>query len=126
MNTINPNLSSAANDLLARVQQNTGVATGTTNAAGGAGSSSIGSSSNSSSSEDAGGSFLQELGAAVQRVDSMQAQADQQVADLLQGKGGDLHGALIAVEKADLSFQLMMQVRNKIVSAYEEIAKMQF
>jgi len=37
-----------------------------------------------------------------------------------------LHTALIAVEKADLSFQLMMQVRNKIVSAYQEISRMQF
>ena len=37
-----------------------------------------------------------------------------------------LHSAMIAVEKADLSFQLMMQVRNKIVSAYQEISRMQF
>lgn len=76
--------------------------------------------------QDEGGGFTQLLGEAVQRVDGLQAQADQQVAELLQGRGGDLHGALIAVEKADLSFQLMMQVRNKIVSAYEEIARMQF
>jgi len=37
-----------------------------------------------------------------------------------------LHSALIAVEKADLSFQLMMQVRNKIVQAYQQISSMQF
>ena len=38
----------------------------------------------------------------------------------------DVHSAMIAVEKADLSFQLMMQVRSKIVAAYQEISRMQF
>jgi flagellar hook-basal body complex protein FliE len=33
---------------------------------------------------------------------------------------------MIAVEKADLSFQLMLQVRNKVVQAYQQIAGMQF
>ena len=37
----------------------------------------------------------------------------------------DLHSVMIALEKADLSFQTMMQVRNKIVSAYQEIMKSQ-
>jgi len=49
-----------------------------------------------------------------------------QVAQLLNGKGADVHSAMIAVEKADLSFQLMMQVRNKIVQAYQQISNMQF
>jgi flagellar hook-basal body complex protein FliE len=44
----------------------------------------------------------------------------------LAGHGEDLHSALLAVEKADLSFQLMMQVRNKIVQAYQDIARMPF
>jgi len=44
----------------------------------------------------------------------------------LSGEGGDVHTAMIAVEKADLSFQLMMQVRNKVVQAYQEISRMQF
>ena len=47
--------------------------------------------------------------------------------DLVQGGGnGDLNSVMIAVEKADVSFQLMMQVRNKIVSVYQDIEKMQF
>ena len=37
----------------------------------------------------------------------------------------DLHSVMISLEKADLSFQTMMQVRNKIVSAYQEIMKAQ-
>ena len=56
----------------------------------------------------------------------LSSQAESKVAGVLTGTGTDVHSALIAVEKADLSFQLMMQVRNKIVSAYQEIARMQF
>jgi flagellar hook-basal body complex protein FliE len=45
---------------------------------------------------------------------------------MLQSGNGDMNSVMIAVEKADVSFQLMMQVRNKIVSAYQDIEKMQF
>jgi flagellar hook-basal body complex protein FliE len=45
---------------------------------------------------------------------------------LLKGVGGDVSTVMIAVEKADVAFQMMMQVRNKIVSAYQDIEKMQF
>jgi flagellar hook-basal body complex protein FliE len=48
------------------------------------------------------------------------------VNNLLAGGGGDMNSVMIAVEKADVSFQLMMQVRNKIVNAYQDISKMQF
>ncbi len=72
------------------------------------------------------GGFLSSLQDAIGNVEGLQAEADQQVASLLSGNGQDVHGAMIAVERADLSFQLMMQVRNKIVNAYQEIARMQF
>lgn len=72
------------------------------------------------------GGFLSMLQNAVGDVENLQAQAEQQVASLIEGNGQDVHGAMIAVERADLSFQLMMQVRNKIVNAYQEIARMQF
>jgi len=70
--------------------------------------------------------FFKALESSIDKVQQLQTDADQQVADLLQGNGRDLHAALIAVEKADLSFQLMMQVRNKIVQAYQEISRMPF
>ena len=63
---------------------------------------------------------------AVQSVDQMNNSAGTQVGNLLQGGSGDMTGVMIAVEKADVSFQLMMQVRNKIVNAYQDIEKMQF
>jgi len=37
----------------------------------------------------------------------------------------DISSTMMAIEKADLTFQLMMQVRNKIISAYEELMRMQ-
>jgi len=70
--------------------------------------------------------FFQTLESAMDKVQEMQSSADQQVASVLQGNGEDLHAAMIAVEKADLSFQLMMQVRNKIVQAYQQISQMNF
>jgi len=73
-----------------------------------------------------GGKFLETLQQSMDQVEGAQGDAASQVAQLLNGKGADLHSAMIAVEKADLSFQLMMQVRNKIVQAYQTISNMQF
>jgi flagellar hook-basal body complex protein FliE len=72
------------------------------------------------------GGFGDTLRSAMDEMGQLQSQSETKVASVLEGNGGDVHTALIAVEKADLSFQLMMQVRNKIVSAYQEIARMQF
>lgn len=76
--------------------------------------------------ENGGASFSDILKNAVQTVDSLHDSAAAQVEQLMQGKGGDMNQVMIAVEKADVSFELMMQVRNKIVSAYQDIEKMQF
>ncbi|MGA7685910.1 MAG: flagellar hook-basal body complex protein FliE [Terriglobales bacterium] len=70
--------------------------------------------------------FLSTLQQSMDAVEGAQGDAQTQVAQLLNGQGADLHSAMIAVEKADLSFQLMMQVRNKIVQAYQQISNMQF
>lgn len=66
------------------------------------------------------------LHSAIDDMQNLESQAETKVSGVIDGNGTDVHSALIAVEKADLSFQLMMQVRNKIVSAYEEISRMQF
>jgi flagellar hook-basal body complex protein FliE len=73
-----------------------------------------------------GGNFSSILSDAVHGVDQMHDAAASQVSNLLSGGGGDLNQVMVAVEKADVSFQLMMQVRNKIVNAYQDIEKMQF
>jgi flagellar hook-basal body complex protein FliE len=70
--------------------------------------------------------FREVLHGALDDMQNIEGQAEAKVAGVLSGNGADVHSALIAVEKADLSFQLMMQVRNKIVAAYEEISRLQF
>jgi flagellar hook-basal body complex protein FliE len=75
---------------------------------------------------DAGSGFRDVLDSAIGDMQQLGGQAEARVAGVLEGTGDDVHSAMIAVEKADLSFQLMLQVRNKIVSAYEEISRMQF
>jgi flagellar hook-basal body complex protein FliE len=77
--------------------------------------------------QGAGSSFADVFQAAVSDVDSLQNSADQQVANMVQGaSNADIGKTMISVQKADIAFQLMMQVRNKVVSAYQEMEKMQF
>jgi flagellar hook-basal body complex protein FliE len=66
--------------------------------------------------------FASQLQAAFNHIERLHTDADQQIAGLLNGQGEDIHKVLIAVEKANLSFQLMMQVRNKIIQAYRELS----
>ncbi len=84
------------------------------------------SSSLGAGADSAGMNFGDVLKSAVHSVDQVNDNAASQVSNLLQGGNSDVNSVMIAVEKADVSFQLMMQVRNKIVSAYQDIEKMQF
>jgi flagellar hook-basal body complex protein FliE len=76
--------------------------------------------------EEGQGGFGGVLSSALQQVNQLSAGADQQIGSLLKGGNADMSTVMIAVEKADIAFQLMMQVRNKIVNAYQDIEKMQF
>jgi flagellar hook-basal body complex protein FliE len=60
----------------------------------------------------------------IKSVEAARSEADESVARMALGKGEDIHKVMIALEKADISFQLMVQVRNKVVGAYEEIMRM--
>ena len=72
------------------------------------------------------GGFTETLSNAMQQVEGLRSDAQQQVSSMLSSGGAELHSAAIAVEKADVAFQLMMQMRNKIVAAYQEVSHMQF
>ena len=72
-----------------------------------------------------GNSFADFLKGSVEKVNTMQKEADQAVQDLLVGKDQNIHQVMIAVEKANLSLNMMMQVRNKLMNAYEEIMRTQ-
>jgi len=73
-----------------------------------------------------GDSFGDTLKEAVADVDNLALDARYKVSNMIQSNGADVHDAMIAVEKADLSFQLMLQVRNKVVQAYQQVSGMQF
>jgi len=57
-------------------------------------------------------------------VNRQMLSADQAVDDLATGRNPDIHGTMIAMQKAEISFELVMQIRNKLVSAYDEIRRM--
>ena len=81
-----------------------------------------------SSTSDAGSnatSFADILHNSVEKVNTMQTQADQAVANLVAGRTKNIHETMLAIERADSSLKLMMQVRNKILDAYKEIMRMQ-
>ncbi|HLH29742.1 MAG TPA: flagellar hook-basal body complex protein FliE [Terriglobia bacterium] len=71
-----------------------------------------------------GSSFGNMLTEAIQQVNDVEKSSQGELQKFLSNES-DLHSVMISLEKADLSFQTMMQVRNKIVSAYQEIMKAQ-
>jgi flagellar hook-basal body complex protein FliE len=71
-------------------------------------------------------SFGQMFSDAIKEVDKMQTDADKQIEGMVLGKEGvTTHGAMIALEKADIAFQLMTSIRSKIIRAYEEVIRTQ-
>jgi flagellar hook-basal body complex protein FliE len=71
------------------------------------------------------GDFASELKNALGEVNHLQRQAEQAIQQLVGEGKGDLQETMIALEKADVSFRLMMQIRNKVLDAYQEIMRMQ-
>jgi flagellar hook-basal body complex protein FliE len=69
--------------------------------------------------------FLGSLKEAISHINDAQSGASQAVDALVTGQTTNIHQTMVALQQADVSFQLMMQVRNKLVSAYEEIQRMQ-
>ena len=71
------------------------------------------------------GSGLRTFEKLLQEVNQQQMNAESKQVDLMVSEKKDIHGTMLALEKADLSMRLMLQVRNKLVSAYEEVMRMQ-
>src|SRR5579863_8393137 len=81
--------------------------------------------SSSISTESTGSPFKDVLNSAIQEVEGARANANESVQRFLSGEGDDLHSTILATQRADLEFQMFLQVRNKVVSAYQEVMKMQ-
>ncbi|MBL8173836.1 MAG: flagellar hook-basal body complex protein FliE [Bryobacterales bacterium] len=62
---------------------------------------------------------------AVQRVEQAHRDGQEKVGRLLRGEDQELHEVLLATQRAELSFEYFLQVRNKVVQAYQEVMRMQ-
>jgi flagellar hook-basal body complex protein FliE len=69
--------------------------------------------------------FCDLLKQALQEVNQTSVQAEDEARNLMTGQSADMHSAMLAVQKADLSFQMMMAVRSKLIDAYREVMRMQ-
>lgn len=74
----------------------------------------------------AGIPFAGVLKTMVEQTSALDAKASQAVTGILSGQGVDIHDAMIATQKADMAFQLALEVRNKAVGAYQQMMGMQF
>jgi flagellar hook-basal body complex protein FliE len=70
------------------------------------------------------GDFQKILKSSIEEVDGLAKEANHGVQEMVAGKM-DVHQAMVSLEKANMSFRLMVQVRNKMMAAYEEIMRMQ-
>ena len=75
-----------------------------------------------SSPAEGAGKFFNEL---VTKVNDLQLQSDQAIQGLATGENKNLHEVMISMEKASISFQFMSTVRDKALSAYQEVMRMQ-
>jgi flagellar hook-basal body complex protein FliE len=69
--------------------------------------------------------FMDTLQQAISKANDIQLEASNATEALMTGQSQNVHQTMVALQEADVSFQLMMQIRNKLVSAYEEIQRMQ-
>ena len=81
----------------------------------------------SSGSEKTGSNdFHKTLKALISQVDNQIKDTNRMTEEFAIGKNHDLHEVIIASEKADISFQFLLKVRNKLLEAYQEIMRMNF
>lgn len=83
------------------------------------------SSPAATASQDAAGNFVNMLQHALGELNDLAKNADGMAAKAATGEDVDLHEVMLAMESAGLGFQLAMQVRNKLIDAYQEITRMQ-
>jgi len=69
--------------------------------------------------------FVQHLKASFLTTNVLQHKAATAQEELSTGRNGNIHETLIAVSKAEISFRMLTEVRNKVISAYQEVMRMQ-
>ena len=81
--------------------------------------------SNTNSVANAQKSFSDLLGQAINKVNTSEASADDAVNQMLTGKADNVHDVMIAMEKSEITLKLAVEVRDKVVNAYQEVMRMQ-
>ncbi len=76
-------------------------------------------------SQETAESFSEIVQNSLDKLNEIQVQADQAARELTAGKNKNIHETMLLLEKADMSFRMAMQVRNKILDAYREVMRMQ-
>ena len=74
--------------------------------------------------EAPGTQFIEMLRTEINKINDLQVYSDDASKALVTGETGDLHGTMLALTRADLSFRLMTQVRNKALDVYHEMMRM--
>ena|ERR1700722_2241121 len=78
-----------------------------------------------SAAEASGGAFQSVLNDTISQVEAFGNNADASINSFLSGEGEELHQTALKIQQASLSFDLFLQVRNKIISAYQSVMSMQ-
>ena len=99
---------------------------GSTGPVGTSGGTKLSSTLSPGSISGQGTPFSDLLTDAVGQVDQLESQARAAVSGLMTGNGVDVHQAMIATQKAEMSFEMALAVRNKAVQAYQQVIGMQF
>ena len=76
------------------------------------------------SGAEQGPGFRQLLNDQIEKVNQLQRDATEAIEDLSAGRRDDIESVLIATQKADTAFRLLLQVRNKVIDAYDEVRQM--
>lgn len=71
-----------------------------------------------------GPNFSKALTGMLKEVSDLQREAEESITDLVTGKEEDLHSVILAMNRADLSFRYMLEIRNRLVEAYQDIMRM--
>lgn len=74
--------------------------------------------------EESASPFSDYVKRSLTEVNGQMLNADQAINDLATGKNQDIHNTMISMQKAEISFELVLQIRNKLMAAYDEIRRM--
>jgi flagellar hook-basal body complex protein FliE len=85
----------------------------------------VGAANGAPALREAAGGFADALARSISTVETLQSRADEAAAAVASGQARDVHTAMVAMEEASLAFQLAVQVRNKLLEGYQELARMQ-